>query len=68
MDVHRLHFANKGNMCFENFTAFVGLEVWPDGRFKKQHLEIFNLQCRWENLKEFRKTVKLFGGAGLGMS
>ena len=40
-------------MCFEHFTAFVALEGWPGWTIlNKQHLEIFNLQRRRENLSE----------------
>ena len=49
---------------FANFTAFVGLEGWPRWTIlQKQNLEIFNLQYRWENLKESRETGELGGGA-----
>ena len=66
MDVRLLHFANKGNMYFENLTAFVGLEGPGWTILKKPNLESFNLQNRRGSFKEFRKTVK-FWGPGLRM-
>ena len=35
---------------------------------QKTNLEIFNLQCRRESLKESRKIVKLVGGQDSGCS
>ena len=29
---------------------------------QRTNLDIFNLQCGWENLEASRNTVKLFGG------
>ena len=57
MDVHRLHFANKGNMFVER----------TDDSQKTKSGDLQSSIQVEKNLKESRKTVKLLCGPALRM-